>query len=657
MVSELWTACSAGDLQKTLAVFNDHPAVDIELKDHAGVTALIEAVRHGHVEIVRVLLEKGADPTNASSHGRPEQYTSDPAILELLHGAQSRGPSAEASAQPVYANPGADDPEKRFYAPPPPDAYTYYPTINPSLSTVSEAGAYYQPSQGSGDASPGGPGNLPPPEVARMIPCRYFPACRYGAQCMFAHPQTPYFQGPMPPPYPPYDPMGNPYVPQYYQPPPPPFQPQPGAHPMSPPPVMHARTPSEVMSPSLGHFSPNGAPPPPSGPYGHLSPPIYPHPGHVPMAMQPIPPLAPLPPLHPHAPHHPNSGPQPHPNLYNSATSPVPPFPLHQEVPGPYPMPPPPANINYDPANGVKPEPENYNIHSNHPNHREGLNHRRGAGRRPSFSARKPPCLFFPAGRCKNGDECRFPHVLPENGAAPPAHLPFAPQRAGPPRPPRGQVNGPNGFHNLEAKLGNLTLRDDQQPRHKNGNGAAAEGSSRSHSSDAGTRPKFQQQGSKNPNANGANGHANNNNKKSQQQQQQMFRHQQRVPNADEFPVLAGSTTPPTRTPVINGFLNGGIANGPTAAQVLQAPPPRKDSKESSTRGPTPDPVRGNTSKEPKAEANGVNGAAAAEVSAPVQQEQPAVVNNAVNKLPPMSFAAAATSGGADVSKEVSVSA
>jgi hypothetical protein len=28
--------------------------------------------------------------------------------------------------------------------------------------------------------------------------------------------------------------------------------------------------------------------------------------------------------------------------------------------------------------------------------------------RRPSFGSRKPPCLFFPSGRCKNGYEILF---------------------------------------------------------------------------------------------------------------------------------------------------------------------------------------------------------------------------------------------------------
>ncbi|KDR85400.1 hypothetical protein GALMADRAFT_357277 [Galerina marginata CBS 339.88] len=658
MVSPLWKACSDGDLQKVLEFLNEPSAVDIELKDHTGATPLIEAVRNGYVDIVRVLLENGADPSNSSSQGRPDTYTSDPTILDLLQN-KTTPPGGVPPHQAVYTNGGQEDHEKRFYAPPPPpDAYTYYPSINPSLSTVNEPGVYYPPSQPQPPMDgTNGMGNLPPPEVARLIPCRYFPACRYGAQCMFAHPQTTYFQGPMPPvQYPPYDPMGHQYVPQYY-PSPPPFQQPPGGHPMSPmspppgPPIMHARTPSEVVSPSLGHFSPNGPPPPPI-PYGPLSPPVYPHPGQVPITMPPVPPL---PPLHPHAPH---SAPQPHPNLYNSSSTSVPPFPLHQDAPAPYPVPVPPSNTNYPDANGVRPpensQVENYNVH---PNHREGVNnHRRGSGRRPSFSARKPPCLFFPSGRCKNGEGCRFPHVLSEN-AGTPTHSSFPTSRGGPPRP---RTNGANGVGHLETKGGNMTMRDDA-PRQKNG----VEGSSRSHSSDAGTRPRFHQ-GSKHPNA-GSNGHVNNNTKKAPPLRQP----QQRVPNADEFPVLAGSVTPPNRMPGTNGFMSNGHGhNGPTAAQVLQAPARvRKDgSKESSTRGTSPDPTPGNPSKVRKQlprnsspvnccvqEAKTETHTPLYEKPAPVQEQH--VVNN-VTKLPVMSFAAAAaTSVTNDVSKEVSVSA
>jgi hypothetical protein len=56
----------------------------------------------------------------------------------------------------------------------------------------------------------------------------------------------------------------------------------------------------------------------------------------------------------------------------------------------------------------------------------------------------------------------------------------------------------------------------------------------------------------------------------------------QRVPEADEFPTLAGATAP---SKSVNG------TSGPTAAQILQAPAPfRRDStRENSTRGPSPD--------------------------------------------------------------------
>ncbi|KAJ3514394.1 hypothetical protein NLJ89_g2409 [Agrocybe chaxingu] len=610
MVSPLWKACSEGDLTRVLELLNEPSAVDVELKDHTGVTPLIEAVRNGHVEIVKVLLEKGADPSNASSYGRPEVYTSDTVILEFLRIAQNKvALDANASQQPAHD--GQDDPEKRHYAHAP-DAYTYYPTINPSLSTVNEAGAYYPPAppQFSADASPNGLGHLPPPDVARMIPCRYFPACRYGAQCMFAHPQPPFFQGPMPPAqYPPYDPMANPYVQQYYPPPQPSFQqPPPPLNgpmtPMSPPPgapLMHARSPSEVVSPPLGPFSPNGAPP---VPYGPMSPPVYSHPGQGHVSM-------PVPPSHSQQPH-PHPGPQ-SPNLYHPSTSPVPHYPVHQDA---YP-PPGPPNVSYDPAhlNGVPAPLENgLPDFSNHPNPRDGLNnHRRGSGRRPSFGARRPPCLFFPAGRCKNGDECRFPHVLPEN-ASTPTHTQF-PIARGPPRPrgpPHGHVNGANGTINLEAKLNNLTMRDDA-PRQKNG----VDGSSRSQSSDASGRPKFHQ-GPKHPHV-GPNGH---------HKKPFPSKPQQRVPSADDFPVLAGSVTPPK--------VNGNGYTGPTAAQILQAPPPFR-----------------NASKETKAEASG----SAPETPAQVQAQELPVMNG-VSKPPVMSFAAAAaTAGTADTPKEVSVSA
>ena len=47
---------------------------------------------------------------------------------------------------------------------------------------------------------------------------------------------------------------------------------------------------------------------------------------------------------------------------------------------------------------------------------------------------RKPPCAFYPQGRCRNGPECRFPHIMPEGGPVSPTS-------------PRGGYGGNFGRH------------------------------------------------------------------------------------------------------------------------------------------------------------------------------------------------------------------
>ena len=320
----------------------------------------------------------GANPTNASKDGRPETYTSEPAILELLQAAVSKTTSAPVPPPlSPYLRDASDGADKQFYPPPPPppDAYMYYPPMNPNMN---DGTAYFLP--------PNGP-ILPsngigyPPEIARLIPCRYFPACRYGVQCMFLHPQGPYYQGAMPP-YPPYDPMANPYGPYY--PPPPPFQQPPSTHSVLQNSALRNRSPSEVVSPVQPPFSPNGSVPPSNYP-----PPIYPNPGQLPI-QYPIPPLLPQPPQT----HSDKSVHQAY-DVPSIVTS----YPVHSG--GSYPTPNPLPNGHYtDPVAGNADE----NTPTEHATQLNGVNHHRsGSMRRPSFGSRKPPCLFFPSGRCKNG--------------------------------------------------------------------------------------------------------------------------------------------------------------------------------------------------------------------------------------------------------------
>ncbi|EPQ61417.1 hypothetical protein GLOTRDRAFT_124253 [Gloeophyllum trabeum ATCC 11539] len=639
MVSPLWKACSEGDLENVLEFLKSASSIDIEIKDHTGATPLIEAVKNGHTEIVRILLDRGADPSNASSHGLPEQFTTDETILELIKNAQNKL-TQNAPVPPEYPQDPNAETAKQYY-PPPPGPY-YYPGMHPVPPLPEGALAYYppMPPQSAPGESPTGNGNnLPPPEIARMIPCRYYPACRYGASCMFAHPQGPYYQGP-PAQYPaPYDPTMH-YPSNYYVVPPSfpppngapmsPTSPQAGPQPNPPHPSMgHGRSSSELISPVQGHFSPPSMPPP--MPYGAVSPlsPAYPHPGAVPIPVS----IPPLPPLNHSVP--PPHGAQSPPAMYQNA----PPngsfavrpdavaFPPHQ-IPPPHPV----GEQNGGPKSPtMPPQADGY---PQPPVHREGMSHhRRGSLRKPSFGgSRKPPCLFFPSGRCRNGDECRFPHVLPDSTGFQQNYPHFpGPLPRGPPRP-RHLSNAANGVGSIEAKMADMTVRDDAINHHARSQ-STVEPLNRG-------RP-----------LNGARGGAP---PGPIPRVERRVGLKQRLPSADEFPALAGATTPPKQSPGLNGH-NG--LNGPTAAQVLQAPPPaRKDtpreslSSNSSERGGS---VKSDKDSKP-AEVNGnatdvVNG-----IVNGISHDSPA-------KKLPVSFAAAATaspvSAAHDASKEVSVSA
>ncbi|ESK98092.1 protein with ankyrin repeats [Moniliophthora roreri MCA 2997] len=602
MTAALIQAAAEGRREDVLQILSETPSTDVNGKDEQGATALVEAVKNGHVEVVRVLLDKGADPTLPSSSGSPQECTQDPAILELVNSALSK------TDQNGYVQDPNANPEKSYYPPPPPPgAYPYYPP-----PAMPEGTVYYpQPPEGQPPAG-SGPGNLPPPEIARLIPCRYFPACRYGSSCMFAHPQGPYFQGPLPPPaqYPaPYDPM-NPqnYSPNYYPMSPPSFQPPPpngvpmNSLPSSTPPMTQG-PPSNEMTPPPAPFSPNGAPVP------------LPYPTMPPMvAPSPYPPH-PVPVYHQGLPPPPQGQSQSPPAMYNGAPPPAP-FVMQPNVPPQYPVPVP---VAYPDANGAAVKSPPLNPQSDYANPvppptRENATHnRRGSMRRGSFGVRpKPPCLFFPAGKCKNGDDCRFPHVLPDNPAAA-ANQYFSGGRGGAPRSTRHLNGDSNGVGALDQKMSAISQ-----------NGPQINGKAESQN-----RPRHGM-GFKN----GPNGAVPPNNKRSPPPKQ-------RVPNADDFPVLAGSTTPPTKA--VNGYFNGNGHTGPTAAQVLQAPPPGRRESANVTRTASPDSA--SSVKDSKPEVNGTT-----------EKAVPAPTSVIPTKLP-VSFAAVTANSVPEAAAEVSVSA
>ena len=388
------------------------------------------------------------------------------------------------------------------------------------------------------------PGNINP-AVAKTIPCRYFPDCRFGTACWYLHPdgannnaspngaqppqiqgqapqpngllpQQPYFNGPLPPPvfYPPPHGIqnGTPGPQDQTLPPRPPTQPN-SPPPQSPqsqlPPLPYPPPPPGMYIP-WGYYPPQAVPPPGviSSPPPHSA---TSHPGspQLPPPAQMIPgpmwypgPGMPVPPGVPMSPPQPGIGlalsprmmvggppPLPHPMsppmVVGGIGSPA--MSVHA-IGSPQaqaramspPMPPmgivmgsptsPPRSVFGGVGHvrresfgsmsavvmGAHPPPHGHGHGHPHPHshsNEEGIEGiglslgRRGgarfhsaAGRGPGGMnngggmGRKPPCAFFPQGRCRNGDDCRFPHVMPEGG---PVH----------PTSPRGGYGGNFGRH------------------------------------------------------------------------------------------------------------------------------------------------------------------------------------------------------------------
>ncbi|KAG8738433.1 hypothetical protein FRC10_006851 [Ceratobasidium sp. 414] len=548
MVSALWKACAAAvqDADEVHRLLSE-PGVDLEIKDQAGTTPLIQAVKNGHKDVVKALLAAGADPGNSSNQGRPETYTSDPEVLALLQPKQHLLHLLSEGFQPPQDPNAPFNPAMHpyYYPGPPGHEGPYppypYPMLSPPDGQPPVAGF---PPTADGNL-PGGVPNLPPADIARTIPCRYFPVCRYGSSCMFLHPQPPYFSGPPPPAPAHYPPMYPPHG--YYMIRPGSYPPPPGAPPVD-----------QVASPIAGTqpFSPPAPlpfPPPPSS-----APPFSPatNGAHFPPPVNgaPFPNGAPYPPPANGAPYPPTANGTPYTPISAGTPSPFgpPPFspgsatpfsPGAPFTPGPIPAPygyprpyldaPKDATPNGAVVNGTgeesQPSPVTNGINGingtgNHPNGGFGRRPPRG-GRRESFGTGrqpKPACLFFPSGRCRNGDDCRFPHVLPEPGSQPASF-----------RYPSNGNN--NGRYNNHRSRPSVSHHDGPPPVHI----------------PPGTKLPF-----------APNGH---------------LAPEQRVPSADDFPVLRAPGTGGERGPASGPAVNG--INGMTAAQVLQAPPPAKKGK------------------------------------------------------------------------------
>ncbi|RXK41585.1 hypothetical protein M231_01084 [Tremella mesenterica] len=183
---DLHRACAEGRLDDVRVILS-RSLDNLEVLDLAtGCTPIVLAIRSNHPEIVRELL-------SASAMVPPPGLTNDPLLLSILY--------PQPMGMGMYGMPYMPS----EYYPPYFEGQRYpYPPQHRKDSSIEPQTTPNGPATGNSHGVPEGtaPPNLPPAEVAKTIPCRNFPNCKYGTSCVFFHPRqqlTPapgYYPGP-----------------------------------------------------------------------------------------------------------------------------------------------------------------------------------------------------------------------------------------------------------------------------------------------------------------------------------------------------------------------------------------------------------------------------------------------------------------------------
>jgi hypothetical protein len=315
--------------------------------------------------------------------------------------------------------------------------------------------------------------NLPPPEIARNIPCKFFllGTCRYGNACLFSHDF-------MPAPPPGHVPGPDPVMGMYYAPPPMPHDA--GGQDMSYPPYAHQAYYAYAPPPPQPYVYPqaqmqypgdqgqpastgSAAAPPQSAPQDYRHPqamvasPTSPTAGLQPMPVMPqhlgfspytqsfVPLMHPIVPEQQHqqsvddgqqrrastasahsptSPAHHDHAPSLHTFFQTSAGDSVPPPPTtnvaRPQMPPPMAAGPPHTGPLGGPRRpghpGTSPAPYSRGGHNKPPRPRYSSadDSNQNGGQRGT----RPPCSFFAENRCRYGDECSFRHQMPDGSDA-----------------------------------------------------------------------------------------------------------------------------------------------------------------------------------------------------------------------------------------------
>ncbi|KAN0060263.1 hypothetical protein ACQY0O_007592 [Thecaphora frezii] len=268
MAATLFQACQQGKLSEVREILEENKP-DLEAKDAQGLTALMYAAQEGHVAIVQELLSRGARPEEAAGQDFSKNNAEVASMLSSAvhniaassdnvplapvfdsHGGQQMPDGSISYVQGGGVHPGQAGDMSALHHHQMQQPYLYQPQasfFDPTQMGEQPRGHAHKDSSAA---------NLPPPEVARLIPCKFFPNCRYGDKCLFAHPvplpQTSAAAGPVSP--------GQ--APVFYQPPPSyaysPYGPPQHFYSMAPPMPMqytHAGVPMPVHMPLPPHLA------------------------------------------------------------------------------------------------------------------------------------------------------------------------------------------------------------------------------------------------------------------------------------------------------------------------------------------------------------------------------------------------------------------
>lgn len=112
-VSEFYCACCNGDLTNVKALLTSMSTTEIDCMEPNGSTALHAASYFSHIDIVRLLLEKGASPDQKNKYGKmPEEEAKNSEIAQLFHDIEAK-PDVDWAISNIF---DATSQHRRFYS-------------------------------------------------------------------------------------------------------------------------------------------------------------------------------------------------------------------------------------------------------------------------------------------------------------------------------------------------------------------------------------------------------------------------------------------------------------------------------------------------------------------------------------------------------------